>query len=216
MRAIAKGPEPPTLTAHRKSPYCSYDNYGDKDGLRHALVAEQRGICCYCMARIHDKHDSMKVEHWRCRDGYQDEQLTYRNLLGACLGGKGQPPRLQHCDTRKGNRDLRWNPADLAHHVETRVSYDPDGTIKSDDAVFDAELNDILNLNLPVLKNNRRNAYDAVLEWWKYEKNRIHGPVSRERLEHERDRHVASNGMLAPYCRVAVWLLEQKIARMTG
>ena len=79
----------------------------------------------------------MKIEHWQCQARYPAEQLNYRNLLGACLGGDGQPPHLQHCDTRKGDRDLQWNPADPAHHIETRVRYELDGTIRSDDAVFD-------------------------------------------------------------------------------
>ena len=45
MRAIAKGREPPSLTAHRQAPHGDYDNYPgkDKDTLRNALVAEQGG-----------------------------------------------------------------------------------------------------------------------------------------------------------------------------
>ena len=52
MRAITKGAEPPSLTAHRQTPHCDYDNYPDKAALRQALVTEQRSICCYCMRRI--------------------------------------------------------------------------------------------------------------------------------------------------------------------
>ena len=63
-----------------------------------------------------------------------DEQLNYLNLLGACLGGNGQPPHLQHCDTRKGGSDIQWNPADAAHHIDTRVRYEVDGSIHADDA----------------------------------------------------------------------------------
>ena len=46
----------------------------------------------------------------------------------------------------------------------------------SDDAEFDDQLNEVLNLNLPVLKNNRKGVLDAVLEWWKREKARIRRP----------------------------------------
>jgi hypothetical protein len=56
MRAITKGREPASLTAHRRTEHCDYDNYADREGLRHALVTEQHGICCYCMARIHNGH----------------------------------------------------------------------------------------------------------------------------------------------------------------
>lgn len=214
MREIEKGEEPPRLTAHRQTEHSDYANFADKDGLRCSLLTEQRGICCYCMARIHNGHNTMKVEHWKCQDRYPSEQLNYRNLLGACLGGHGQPQALQHCDTRKGNNNLQWNPADPSHHIETRVRYDPDGMIRSDDTTFDTELNEVLNLNLPFLKNNRKGVYDAVLAWWKREKNQLHSPVPRERLVRERNRNVTGNGVLAPYCQVTVWLLNQKLARM--
>lgn len=211
MRQIVKGAEPASLTAHRQTLHCDYDNYGPKDDLRHALVTEQRGLCCYCMGRVHNGPTTMKIEHWRCQSSHPDEQLNYRNLLGACLGGNGQPPHLQHCDTRKGDSDLQWNPADAAHHIETRVRYELDGSIRADDAVFDVQLTDVLNLNLPVLKNNRKSVYDAVLEWWRSEKRRFKGPVPRNRIERERDRHAAGADELTPYGQVAVWLLSQKL-----
>jgi len=109
MRAITKSAEPPSLTAHRLAPYCNYDNYADRDALRNALATEQRGLCCYCMDRIRSEQGTMKIEHWRCQARYPGEQLNYRNLLGACPGGQGLPAHLQHCDTRKGDRDLQWN-----------------------------------------------------------------------------------------------------------
>ena len=110
MRVITKSPEPLSLTRHRAAAHSDFGNYTAKDDLRQALVTEQRGLCCYCMGRIRPEPASMKIEHWRCQAHYLDEQLNYRNLLGVCLGGDGQPTRRQHCDTRKGDRDLRWNP----------------------------------------------------------------------------------------------------------
>lgn len=38
MRTIAKGAEPASLTAHRKTPHSDYGNYAAKDELRNALV----------------------------------------------------------------------------------------------------------------------------------------------------------------------------------
>ena len=214
MRAITKGPEPVSLTAHRQTPHCDYDNYAAKDDLRNALVGEQRGLCCYCMGRIRNEPTTMKIEHWWCRAHHSGKQLNYRNLLGACRGGEGQPRRLQHCNTRKGDTDLAWNPADPAHRIETRIRYELDGSIRADDADFDGQLNDVLNLNLPVLKNNREGIYDAVLQWWKSQKKWSHGCVPRERLERELARHDAGVGELTPYGQVAVWLLGQKLAGM--
>lgn len=208
MRAISKGAEPPSLTAHRQTPHCDYDNYPDKAALRQALVREQRGICCYCMGRIRNDPTAMKIEHWRCQRNHQGEQLNYRNLLGACLGGDGLPARLQHCDTRKGDQNLKWNPADPNHHIETRIRYELDGRIRSNDKEFDAQLEDVLNLNLPFLKKSRVGVLDAVLKWWRHEKGRLHGPVPRARFEAERNRRINGTDDLAPFCEVAIWWIE--------
>ena len=214
MRAITKGVEPASLTAHRLTPHCSYDNYDDKAELRRALVREQRGLCCYCMGRIRDDATGMKIEHWRCQTRHRNQELDYRNLLAACIGGEGRRGRDQHCDTKKRDRDLRWNPADPAHHVETRLRYELDGAIRSDDAEFDDQLDQVLNLNLRVLKNNRKGVWDAFFEWWRRERGRVRGPVSRERIERERDRWSGGTGDLDPYCQVAIWLLTQRLERM--
>jgi uncharacterized protein (TIGR02646 family) len=209
MRAITKGPEPASLTQHRLTPHCDYDNYAGKADLRQALVTEQRGLCCYCMGRIRNGPTTMKIEHWRSQVHHIAEQLNYRNLLGACLGGMGQPSYLQHCDTSKGGRDLLWNPANPVHHIETRVRYELDGSIRADEATFDDELNDVLNLNIAHIRNNRKGALSALLDWWKAET-----PLPRARIERAIDERTNGAGDLAPYCQVGVWWLRQKLARM--
>ena len=209
---IKKGPEPQSLTRHRQAKYSDFDNYFGKNDLRQSLVREQRGLCCYCMGRIRAQLGSMKVEHWQSRAHYCSEQLNYQNLLGACVGGEGKPPRYQHCDTRKGDQDLMWNPADPAHHIETRVYYELDGSVRSNDDAFDAQLEQVLNLNHPLLKNNRKGLLDAILEWWCREKARHPSRVSRSRLERERDRYIDGAGALKPYCQIVVWWLEQGLA----
>lgn len=212
MRAITKGSEPESLTVHRKTCHCDYSNYAYKDGLRHALVSEQRGLCCYCMGRV--RPNTMKIEHWRCQSRYPNEQLSYSNLLAACLGGAGKPRCHQHCDTSKGDCDLKWNPADPDHHIEARLRYELDGSIGSDDAEFNAQLTEVLNLNLPLLKNQRKAVLDAILTWWKQQKKKLRGPVPRAKFEQERDQRTSGTGVLEPYCQVAVWWLEQRLKRM--
>jgi uncharacterized protein (TIGR02646 family) len=208
VRPIVKGPEPHSLIEHRKSEHSDFDNYQGKDDLRRALAGEQRGLCCYCMGRIREDPRTMKVEHWRSQDNYPHEQLNYRNLLGACIGGEGQPANHQHCDTRKRNLDLMWNPANPEHHVETRLKYEPDGTIRADEPVFDTQLNQVLNLNLAWLKNNRKSVLTALLQWWNGSK-----PISSERIDREIRSRTGGNGELQPYCQVAVWWLTRKLAR---
>lgn len=211
MKAIRKGGEPRSLVQHRAAAHCTYDNFLRKDELRAALVAEQGGLCCYCMARIRPDADSMKIEHWKCQHAHPGEQLDYRNLLGACLGGEGRPQRLQHCDTRKGDNDLRWNPSVVAHPVEARIRYEVDGTIRSDDPVFDKQLDDVLNLNLPVFKNNRSGILDVISAWCKREKARRKGPVPRDVLESRLSGW--TTGELLPFSGVAVWALRYRLAR---
>ena len=206
MRAITKRREPRSLATHRRRPHTDYGNYQHKAVLRRALVAEQRGLCCYCMGPIAPDASTMKIEHWRCREHYRNEQLNYRNLLGACLGGEGRPRSKQHCDTRKGNQDLIWNPSDPTHAIERRVQYGSDGSIRSSDVTFNSQLNEVLNLNLPTLKNNRKRVLDAVLEWWE-----LHGPVPRDQIKRKVQRFAPSHGRLEPFRQVAVWWLRRKL-----
>ena len=210
MRTIIKGAEPASLAQHRRMPHSDYGNYPDKDELRAALVAEQRGLCCYCMSRIQNRFDKMKIEHWHCQANYPAEQLVYRNLLGVCLGGEGQPHKDQHCDTRKGDLDVLWNPADPTHHVQTRINYRADGSIKSENCEFNRQLDEVLNLNLPHLKNSRKGVIDGIHMWLK----RVRRPVPRKRLEREIAARSTRYGDLTPYSQVAIWWLEKKISRM--
>lgn len=156
MRTIQKGPEPATLTQHRQQPHADYDNYADKSTLRQALVAEQRGLCCYCQSRIRATPEGMKIEHWQCQASHPGRQLDFGNLHGACLGGHGRPEREQHCDTRKGNGGLCFSVCDPAHPIEHKIRFLGDGTIKADDAAIEEALNAVLNLNLARLVSNRK------------------------------------------------------------
>ncbi len=200
MRAIAKVTEPPSLV-----PYCDFDYYAQRDVLRHALVTEQRGICCYCMGLIRNGRTTTKIEHWHCQSHYTTERLSYRNLLGACLGGDGQPPRQQHCVTRKGDQDNQWNLADLAHPIEARLHQEPDGTIRTTDSAFDGQLDEVVNLSLPILKNNQEAVRVALIEWGGIQ---VHGRTG--------ERRIGGAGDPAPYSQVAVWWLNQRLARMPG
>ena len=210
MMAIVKNCEPKSLTEHRAGSHSDYDNYAAKGDLRASLVGEQRGICCYCMGRIRSDGFHMKIEHWQCQNRFPERQLDYGNLLGACRGGHGQPRGKQHCDTCKGNTDLKWNPADPDHVIGDRVAYLPDGTIESSDAEFCEQLDEILNLNLPLLKNNRKAVLNGLIAWWKREKGRLKGPVPKRTWERELTARL-DGGEIAPYSGVAVWWLSARL-----
>lgn len=217
MRVIVKGVEPRSLVEHRETPNSDYSNLGNgaKQDLRDALVREQRGLCCYCMTRIEPTRESMKIEHWRSQSHHEALELTYSNLLAACLGGLGQPEALQHCDTRKGERDIRFNPADPMQQVDQRIQFHSDGTIASSDAEFHTQLSVVLGLNLPLLKNRRKGVLSGLIDWWNSERARLHGPVPRAQLLRERARRIpAGTGLIAPFDPVAVWWLDQRLARV--
>ena len=95
------------IAHHRNAEHCNYDNYPHKDVLRHALVTEQGGICCYCMGRIrsgcHD-HEDRALASLGVIGAIETDELRYTGTCSAaCLGGAGAAvAEYQHCDTRKG------------------------------------------------------------------------------------------------------------------
>ena len=153
MRQIRKSKEPRSLLQHRAA-QGTYENL-DKTEVRASLVAEQHGLCCYCMARIHDGPEKTKIEHYTPQgDG---SELDYRNLLAACRGGEGNPRREQHCDTRKGHRRLTIDPRHPSPHPG-QLKYLTDGSIVAPTGELQHDVDEVLNLNGMVLKTNRRDA----------------------------------------------------------
>lgn len=217
MRAITKGSEPPNLTEYRRSVDAKYEYYQHKEELKKVLVKEQRGICCYCMGAISVDSGGVKIEHWHSQSCYKGEQLIYTNLLAACRGGEGQPQHMQHCDTRKGNRDLKFNPADPLHPIEKLIGYSlVDGSIFSGNEEFNSQLNDVLGLNLPRFKNQRKKIIHAMLEWREIYKRKHGRPVPREILERERRRLTSESlNQLEAYSPVAVWWLDLRLSKFS-
>jgi uncharacterized protein (TIGR02646 family) len=223
MRNIIKRTEPASLTQHRLTPHSDFDNYRDKDALRQALAEEQRGLCCYCLQAIQADGDKMKIEHWHSQERYNknpDERLMYWNLLGACKGNEGQPNADQHCDTFKGERYLSRNPANPSHNVEALVHYS-DGRIGSSNKEFDAELNNVLNLNVAYLVNSRRSELRA------FQKTLDSRPVllSQSRSNRRKVRQMwltllaeweggSNYGYLRPFCGVIIYWIKKKLARI--
>jgi uncharacterized protein (TIGR02646 family) len=209
MRNIQKSHEPRSLTEHRCNTSSDYDNFADKDALRASLVAEQKGICCYCTQRIHPDLSSMKIEHWQCQERYPDRQLEYKNLLAACKGGEGQKPAQQHCDTKKGNADLSFNPADFNHDVESKIKFLGNGEIKSINPHFDREINENLNLNQRTLVNNRKSILDA------FHQKFMNTNPSIVDLQKELAKWNGDSGQnLEPFCQVVIYYLRKKISRV--
>lgn len=216
MREIRKAPQnaPASLDVHRRAGLV-YADYRYKDELRGALVAEQRGLCCYCMGPITAAADKVKIEHWHSQSRYPSEQLSYSNLLAACQGGLGRPHHLQHCDTRKGNRDVKFNPADPRHAVEAQIFYAlADGRIRSADAEFDTQLDNVLGLNLPKIMRQRKARITAIIRWHETYRDKHQRSAPRDVLERKRRQLTSDTQRTLPaYSPVDVWWLNQRLAR---
>ena len=104
---------------------------------------------------------------------------------------------------------MRWNPADPEHRVEARLCYGTDGTISANDTDFDDQLDKVLNLNLPHLKNRRKGVLAGLATWW----DSVAETATGQQLEIEVRQLTAGDGLLKPYVQVAVWWLEKRIAR---
>jgi len=209
MRTIQKGLEPASLTRHRQQPHADYDNFADKAALRQALLAEQRGLCCYCQSRIRATPEGMKIEHWQCQADHPARQIDYSNLHGACLGGHGRPEREQHCDTRKGNNGLCFSVCDPAHPIERQIRLLGDGNISADDAAIDECINAVLNLNLPRLVSNRK----AVLAAFQQRLQDVRRFDPARELPKWDGREP---GELPEFAQVVVYWLQKRQARATA
>ena len=212
MRDITKRAEPASLTTYRAQPGAVYDGADFtpvKDDIRDGLLREQGFLCCYCMSRITAR--TMRVEHWHCQRSYLPEQLDYANMLGACPGNEGHPPPEQHCDVRKADSELALNPADPAHNVESRLRYLGDGTVASSDALFQQQIEAVLNLNMPLLKRNRKAVVTAI------HKALARRPSTRTRGQIRRLLEAWSSqdgeGRLREFCGVAVFWLNKRLRR---
>jgi hypothetical protein len=152
----------------------------------------------------------MKVAHWHSQHLHETEQLDYSNLLGACMGNQGSPPNLQHCDTRQGDRDIKWNPANPEHRIEDRIRYLADGTLESNDVEFNTQINTVLALNKGYPKNNRLSLLDSFTR-----------SLGRAQLTTAELRRMLrdwngelDNRELDPNCQIVVFWLQKRLARM--
>ncbi|OQW89596.1 MAG: hypothetical protein BWK78_07725 [Thiotrichaceae bacterium IS1] len=217
MIKIVKKVEPKSLTAYKKQPDATFNGMPAlvKNDLRQQLLEEQGYLCAYCMTRIPNdrcppnNEFKMKIEHWHCQSNYPEDQLNYKNLLAVCCGNEGQSFD-QHCDTRKGNSDLKYNPANPADEVEDKIEYYSfDGSIFSKDREFNEQLSLVLNLNHARFKRNRKSVLDSVQAVLN------HRPGKRTLKEIEgyiaNWKKTGINGELKEYCGIAIYYLYKKL-----
>ncbi|MDJ0509205.1 MAG: TIGR02646 family protein [Crocosphaera sp.] len=214
MKYIKKQNEPPSLLKHRSQKNADYNNYKNKDDLRLSLLEEQGYICCYCMQRIkiddvQIMNQKMKIEHWQCQDKYPHLQLNYNNLLAACLGNEGKPFGEQHCDTKKGNSDIKINPTDK--NCETLIQCGSNGKLKSHDPDIEKDLNETLNLNINFLVKNRKDTINTVIT--QLNKKYPHKTWSKTGIQSLIDKLISKdkNGHYSSYCSAVIAYLRRRL-----
>jgi uncharacterized protein (TIGR02646 family) len=187
----------------------------------------------------------------------REVELSYKNLFAACQGGertkeerleesarpkgfqytapgaskaKRPPHPYHHCDKLKGETPIVVSPADPSRNCEQLLRYLPDGEITSDDEAIRRDLDETLNLNLDVLKRNRKVVLDATLEYLR--RKHPSGDWTAVLLQQEilrrkgfRSRAVEPDPAEIPprpqqtamvfdeYCQVAVYYLQKRLSR---
>ena len=218
MKQIVKLNEHNSLVEHRAKEHSTFDNIplNVKEHLRQNLLSEQGYICCYCMKRIPEINPpTLKVEHFSCQADNKHLQLTYSNLFASCTGNEGQPKIKQTCDTKKGNSILTINPISNAPNCEGLFKFNADGEVSSfiENTDIERQINEVLNLNMQTLKDNRREIYLEVQKNVEAESRKLGSKqLKLSYFEKEKNKWLTrSDNKFKPFCMVAVYYLNKKI-----
>jgi uncharacterized protein (TIGR02646 family) len=220
MIKIDKSHEPDEWTRIRKTPGIDFDS-ADKDALREALLVEQGHICGYCMRRIdfvRGRTTDTRIEHVKpqshsLEEGNIDETMDYSNMILCCNGdieGNNDEKKF-HCDRSRKNKPLSCSPLDL-EDMKTISYSSKDGRVKSSNEQYDKEINDILNLNHPLLAANRLAALKGLIVKLGERKD-----WRDSELKHVFDEYLHKNadGKYHEYCGILTWFLRKRLTKRT-
>ena len=231
MNLIRKGTPPGPLTTYRFTPDRASDpprasRYNDDDqeftvtvkpAMREALVAEQRGVCCYCTDRIAATNVGMKIEHrvpQRGPAGDASRGLDWTNLLGACCGVKPNPmdrgAMVLHCDSAKGEDPITLDPTNPSHMAA--IGYRRSGHVTSTIPRHQSEIDDVLRLNGEALVDLRSRAVDAL----RTELGLTHDARSLPKAKLQKllaETNNPSGQQLRPFSGFLCWWLERAIRK---
>lgn len=181
-------------------------------------------MCAYCNGRISNDWNSILnkpktgVEHYKSQEKHPHLQLEYGNMLGVCNGfSKENNQAVQHCDaSRKGSDELTVDPLSIS--CEKSISYGSDGKIKSTNTAIQSDFDDILKLNISLLKRERRSIVDLVVK--KINRTNKHQSWTKAVIQKEinfwKQEEKLEDGIiyLKPYCQVAIYYLNNKLRRL--
>lgn len=204
MRKINKNPEPKEWTSYRLTPGADYKAIPE---LRRALLEEQGYICAYCMRRIPVKdsnsNETSRIEHILCRGKHDDEKLHYTNMVVCCPGAINHH---FHCDKSKDENDVTFDL--FSDYFFTTLSYQSkDGKISSSNKEYNSQMNQLLNLNNPLLMENRHSTLKGVIGYLD-KKGWSIANISRM-IDRWDNKDV--EGCYKEYCGIVVWFLKKKL-----
>lgn len=219
MLYIEKMREPAELRLEKRKGLTDYSNLSGqaKVAVQKALLQEQGYLCAYCMKRIDLKR--VQIEHYipqHPEDGDYDPALTidYHNMLAVCSGGNKSAGTFKNltCDQHRGNTPLTVDPLDRASI--DKIQYKSDGTIFSEDAAIQRDLDITLNLNCTAsyLKQNRKAALDQVKKKIQssYPDHRATKDQLKKMLLHFQEKQ---DGSYTEFAGVIIWYLKKQISR---
>ena len=220
MILIRKKSEPKEWLKHRSTPGVDYESIPQ---LVDSLLEEQGYICAYCMRRIPCKDrlykkdginfvltgEDHRIEHILSREKHEDKKLDYSNMVICCPGHIGNE---DHCDRLKGSNDITFSPLD--QNFIATLSYKTDGEIVSSNAQYNKEINEVLNLNTKLLKENRKNTWEAVKK--ELIAQRGGKPWNKTILSAYIKKYSSLNKQLKmiPYCGVVLYFLQKKLKQL--
>jgi len=220
MILIKKKSEPKEWTKYRNTPGVDYHSIPE---LVDSLLEEQGYICAYCMRRIPCKDrlykkdgitftltdEDHRIEHILSRENHEDKKLDYSNMVICCPGHIGDE---EHCDRLKGSNDITFSP--LNQDFIATLSYKTDGEIISSNEQYNKEINDVLNLNTKLLKENRKNTWEAVKKELIAQKGGK--PWNKTILSFYIKKYSSLNKQLKliPYCGVVLYFLQKKLKQL--
>lgn len=168
--------------------------------LRAALIAEQKGLCCYCESKIVSR--DFHIEHFRPKDPakFPHLQLEYSNLHASChaepIGGTDEC--CGHNKKNEFNNDLI---SPLEADCESHFEYDIMGGIKGIDRRGEETIR-ILHLDSSLLNASRK----SLIEYFE--------DLDDEEYNEEIARHLDETGIsLGEYFTTIDFLRRKNLLR---
>lgn len=195
-----------------------------RESLVAQLLAEQYGLCCYCMKLIEGQ--DFHIDHLAPQSFFHNEEVNYYNLFLSCGSHR---TRKNHCGHFKDNNLIPkvmsyYNP-NTNTRCENLFKYSFNGEILPRGG-YESMINnyrnygnlnletktiintiEVLNLNCEELKATRKRISDFILDL----------PDVRAKLEYLYEDQSTPNphtGFLDPFCELTRYFLKFKIDRL--